>query len=123
MRHACAALPSARGRNKHGMVAANERRKRLHGVNYVTPSTRSVFFDLFDSEEAAELEMRSVLLVGLQRWLSDSRLTQSTAAKTLRLTRREVSEIRRGAIGRLPLGLLVRLVTRAGLRFKITIAA
>jgi hypothetical protein len=42
----------------------------------VTPAGRSVFYDLFPAEKAAELEMRAQLLMGLERWL-ENRMTQA----------------------------------------------
>jgi hypothetical protein len=36
-----------------------------HVVRHVTPAGRSVFRDLFPKAEAEELEIRSVLLIGL----------------------------------------------------------
>jgi hypothetical protein len=52
----------------------------------VTPGGRSVFYDLFPAEKAAELEMRAQLLWGLERWLENSRMTQAEAAKVLGVT-------------------------------------
>ena len=42
---------------------------------------RSVFYDLYPEDQAAEMEMRSLLLSGLGRWLADSGMTQTEAAK------------------------------------------
>ena len=102
--------------------ARNKRVKSRHGVSLVTPAGRSVYYDLFSPEEAVELEVRSVLLLGLKRWLSEAGKARTKAARVLGITRRDISEIRRGGINRFPLGLLVRLVTRVGLRFTITVA-
>ncbi len=43
-----------------------------HEAQHVTPAGRSVIEDLFPPDEAAELEVRAVLLNGLSRWLQDS---------------------------------------------------
>ena len=42
---------------------------------------RSVFHDLYPADQAAEMEMRSQLLSGLSRWLTESGMTQVEAAK------------------------------------------
>jgi|GEM_PF-7003369 len=48
-------------------------------ANHITKG-KSVFYDLFSDAEAAELEMRAVLLHGLTGWLRASGMTQSAAA-------------------------------------------
>lgn len=40
-----------------------------HGPRHVTPAGRSVFYDLFPAEKAAEMEMHAQLLMGLEHWL------------------------------------------------------
>jgi hypothetical protein len=58
--------------------------KPRHGPRHVTPAGRSVFYDLFPKVEAEELEIRSALLLALERWLAKSNLTQVEAAKMFR---------------------------------------
>jgi predicted XRE-type DNA-binding protein len=92
------------------------------GARHITPAGRSVFHDLFPPEEAAELEMRSVLLLGLEDWLANIK-TQSQAAEILGTTQARISDIKRGKIRKFSLDLLVRLAARAGLRPKLRLAA
>jgi predicted XRE-type DNA-binding protein len=87
-----------------------------------TTSGKSVFYDLFSESEAAELEMRSVLLNGLTAWLRDSGMTQTAAAKTLGITQARVSDIKRGKINQFSLDLLVKLAARAGLHPRMELA-
>jgi predicted XRE-type DNA-binding protein len=94
-----------------------------HALRHVTPAGRSVFRDLFPKAEAEELEIRSVLLIGLERWLAESEMTQVEAAKVLGVTQARISDIRRGKINRFSLDLLVRLASRAGLRPTMKLAA
>ena len=96
--------------------------KRSDAVGHVTPAGRSVFRDLFPNAEAEELEIRSVLLMGLDRWLTSSGMTQTEAAKVLGVTQARISDIRRGKIGQFSLDLLVRLASRAGLRPTLRLA-
>ena len=84
---------------------------------------RSVFHDLYPEDQAAEMEMRSLLLQGLGGWLADSALTQNEAAKVLGVTQARVSDIKRGKISSFSLDLLVRLAARAGLNPKLKLAA
>ena len=104
-------------------MKAKKRANTEHGVRDVTPAGRSVLRDLFPAEEAAEIEIRSTLLRGLERWLADSRTTQIEAAKTLGVTQARVSDIKRGKINQFSLDLLVRLAARAGLQPKLQLAA
>jgi predicted XRE-type DNA-binding protein len=97
-------------------MKAKRPKRNEHGVQHVTPAGRSVFRDLFPAEEAAELEIRATLLRGLERWLEASEMTQTAAAKVLRVTQARVSDIKRGKINQFSLDLLVRLASRAGLR-------
>ena len=89
----------------------------------VKKKVRSVFYDLYPEDQAAELEMRSLLLHRLGRWLMDSGMTQSEAAKLLGLTQARVSDIKHGKISQFSLDLLVRIAARAGLHPKLRLAA
>jgi predicted XRE-type DNA-binding protein len=93
------------------------------GSRHVTPAGRSVFFELFEPEKAMELEARSTLLHGLERWLTDSGMTQADAAKALGVTQARVSEIKRGKIDRFKIELLFRLAAKAGLHPQVKFAA
>ena len=88
-----------------------------------TKKTRSVFYDLRPKDQAAEMEMRSLLLIALQRWLAAAGNTQIEAAKLLGVTQARVSDIKRGKISQFSLDLLVRLAARAGLRPSLKVAA
>ena len=70
---------------------------------------QSVFRDLYSVHQAAEMEMRSLLLQGLGCWLADSGMTQNEAAKVLAVTQARVSDIKRGKIRSFSLDLLVHL--------------
>ena len=90
---------------------------------HVTSAGRSVSYDLFPPEKAAEMEMRAQLLMGLEHWLEKSRMTQAETAKVLGLTQARVSDLKRGKINRFSMDLLVRLAARAGLKPKLKLAA
>lgn len=96
---------------------------REHGARHVTPAGRSVFYDLFPPEKAAEMEMRAQLLIGLEQWLERGRMAQAEAAKVLGVTQARVSDLKRGKIDRFSMDLLVRLAARAGLNPKLKLAA
>ena len=93
------------------------------GPRHVTPAGRSVFYDLFPAEKAAEMEIRAQLLMGLEQWLGKSRMTQAAAAKVLGVAQARVSDLKRGKIDRFSMDLLVRVAARAGLKPKLNLAA
>lgn len=84
---------------------------------------RSVFHDLYPEDQAPKMEMRSQLLIGLGRWIADSDMTQTEAAKVLGITQARVSDLKHGKISQFSLDLLVRMAARAGLDPKLKIAA
>jgi predicted XRE-type DNA-binding protein len=104
---------SRKSKNPHfgGSFAEEE-----HGPRHVTQAGQSVFHDLFDAEEAIELEIRATLLRGLEDWLAGSGVTQTEAATVLDVTQARVSDIKRGKVSQFSADLLVRLAARAGLR-------
>ncbi len=79
--------------------------------------------DIFSAEEAIELEIRTTLLRGLERWLSATALTQTEAAKVLGITQARVANLKRGKISQFSLDLLIRLAARAGLHPTVQLAA
>lgn len=105
------------------MKKAARKERSEHGLRHVTPAGRSVFRDLFPKAEAEELEIRSVLLTGLGRWLANCEMTQTEAARMLGVTQARISDIKRGKINQFSLDLLVRLAARAGLHPKMKLAA
>ena len=86
-------------------------------------NVHSVFRDLYPEDQAAEMEMRSLLLRGLSSWLAESGMTQTKAAKVLAVTQARVSDIKRGKISSFSLDLLVRLAARAGLKPTLKLVA
>ncbi len=83
----------------------------------------SVFHDLYPEDQAAEMEMRSLLRGGVNQWMTDSAMTQTEAAKVLGVTQARVSDLKRGKISQFSLDLLVRLAARAGLQPQLKLAA
>lgn len=92
------------------------------GVQHITPVGRSVFYDLFPEEEAAELEIRSELLIAIRKWLDASGLTQVASAEKLGVTQARISDMKRGKIDKFSIAQLIRLAARAGLQPRIKLA-
>jgi predicted XRE-type DNA-binding protein len=94
-----------------------------HEAQHVTPVGRSVFEDLFPPDEAAELDIRAVLLNGLSHWLQYSNNTETTAAQVLGINQARLAEIKQGEISQFSLDMLVRLASRAGLHPRLELKA
>src|ERR1700678_267334 len=74
------------GRSRGKIMRSKKIANSEHGPRHVTPAGRSVFYDLFPAEKAAELEMRAQPLMGLERWLENSRMTQASRRKWVACT-------------------------------------
>jgi len=83
-------------------------------IGHVTSAGKSALADLFP-EEAVSMEMRSMLMNGLQEWFDASGLTQTAAAQILGVSQARVSHIARGKLSAFSIDLLIRLAARAGL--------
>lgn len=102
--------------------ASTSAKQSIPDVPHITPAGRSVFYDLFPEEEAAELEIRARLLVALRLWFEQSGHTQIAAAEKLGVTQARISDMKRGKINKFSIVQLIRLAARAGLKPRINLA-
>ena len=77
----------------------------------------------FTNGEAAELLMRSQLMMALKKWRQASKMTQTAAAKELGVTQARLSDLERGKFNLFSLDMLVRMADRAGLQPQLKLAA
>jgi predicted XRE-type DNA-binding protein len=88
----------------------------------VSASSGNVFRDLgFPPGEAANLLLRSDLMIEAERVIRRRRLTQTAAAKLFGVSQPRVSDLHRGRIDRFSLDALVRLLARAGVRIDLVV--
>lgn len=81
----------------------------------------NVFSDLgFTPEEAANLHLRSDLMIRLEKRLATLRLTQAQAAKLLGVSQPRVSDLTRGRIERFSVDTLIKLLGKAGVEVRLT---
>jgi predicted XRE-type DNA-binding protein len=85
-------------------------------VGKAAPKGRSVFYDLFPPDVAAEKTMRSELMIVLSDWIAHEKLPQAATAKILGVSAPRVSDLVRQKIELFSLDMLVRFAVRAGLR-------
>jgi len=78
-------------------------------------SCGNVFADLgFDAQEAANLKLRSQLMIEVEKDLAEKKLTQQAAAKILGISQPRVSDLKRGKVDKFTIDVLVNFLTRLG---------
>ena len=90
----------------------------------VKKSSGNVFLDLgFPPEEAAILQMRSEIMVDLQKFIKNKKMTQAKAAEIFGVSQSRVSDLIRGKWEKFSLEMLIVLATKAGMRISLKRAA
>ncbi len=85
-------------------------------------STSNVFRDLgFGVEEAANLKLRAMLMVEIEKYIRDKRLTQKRAAERLGVTQPRISDLVRGKIELFSVDTLITMLTHAGLKVEVRV--
>lgn len=88
----------------------------------VTPSSGNVFRDLgFSADEAEHLLIRADLLIQLQKAITSRGLTQTKAAKLLRVTQPRVSDVLRGRIDLFSTDSLIDMLARLGVHVRFVV--
>jgi predicted XRE-type DNA-binding protein len=84
----------------------------------------NVFSDLgFAPEEAANLQVRSDLMIQLRKRLDVLGLTQSEAARVLGVSQPRVSDLMRARIDRFSVDMLIKLLGKAGAEVRLIVRA
>ena len=71
--------------------------------------------------EAANLKIRSPLLIALQEHLKSTKITQTQAAKLLKVTQSRISDLMRGSIALFSLESLIDMITNAGFEVEMKV--
>lgn len=72
--------------------------------------------------EAANMTMRSKLLIAIQERVQSWNITQAEAAQRLEITQPRLNDLLRGKIANFSLDTLINLATQAGLAVRLDIA-
>lgn len=95
---------------------------KMHERLKIRRGSGNVFRDLgFSSQEAQNLLLRSELTLCIEDFVTRSGLTQSAAAKRLRLTQPRLNALLKGKIDLFSLDALVNIAGYAGLRVELKI--
>ena len=92
----------------------------------IQESSGNVFNDLgFEPEEALNLRVRADLMIEISKMIEEQGLTQTAAAKLLKITQPRVSDLVRGKIDRFSVDSLIEMLGHAGanVSFKVTAGA
>lgn len=85
-------------------------------------STGNVFRDVgFPPEEAANLRIRSQVMIQVRKILEGRKLTQTAAAKLFGVTQPRVSDLVRGRIELFSIDGLINMLAHAGVRVSVVV--
>ena len=85
-------------------------------------STSNVFQDVgFDVEEAANLKLRAMLMIEIEKYIQEKHLTQKRAAERLGVTQPRISDLMRGKIGLFSVDTLITMLMHAGLKVDVRV--
>ena len=85
-------------------------------------STGNVFRDVgFGSEEAANLKLRAMLMVEIEKHIRSKSLTQKQAAGKFGVTQPRISNLTRGKIALFSVDTLIAMLTHAGLKVDVRV--
>ena len=94
--------------------------EREEHITHVTKPGDNIFEDLgFSQEEAANLHLRSQLMMRLTDYIKEADMTQEAAADFFGVTQPRISDLTRGKIGNFSIDALVNMLATAGLRVRM----
>lgn len=86
-------------------------------------SSGNVFIDLgFSKDEAANLRIRSTLMIEIERYIEREKLTQYRAAKLFGVTQPRISDLKRGKINVFSVDTLIKMLGRAGICVNVRVS-
>lgn len=90
-------------------------------IEHETPADGNIFLDIgFPPEEAANLKIRSDLMIEIIRTVRGRGLKQKKAAQLFGVSQPRISELMRGRIGEFTIDSLVNMLGHAGIRIDLT---
>jgi predicted XRE-type DNA-binding protein len=85
-------------------------------------ATSNIFRDLgFGTEEAANLKLRAMLMVELEKYIQAKHFTQKRAAERLGVTQPRISDLMRGKIELFSVDTLITMLAHAGLKVDVRV--
>jgi predicted XRE-type DNA-binding protein len=85
-------------------------------------SSDNVFADLgFEAEEAANLQLRSMLMIQLRKRLTALGATQAQSGRVLGVSQPRVRDLLRGKIDRFSVDTLIKLLGKTGAEVRVSV--
>ena len=81
---------------------------------HTTPADGNIFADL-NLPDAGNLKLRSELMIAIRKWVRDTDLSQTEAARRLKTTQPILNDALRGRYERFTIDRLVKMLDAAGL--------
>lgn len=84
----------------------------------------NIFEDLgFDKAEAANLLLRAELMVMVKKYIEKNKLTQSQAAKKMKVDQPRINKLLKGKINLFTIDMLVQMLERVNIQIRLKKAA
>jgi predicted XRE-type DNA-binding protein len=90
-------------------------------IDHITPANANIFEEL-GLPDAANLKLRSQLMVEVRQYVEESGLTQVDAAKVLKTTQPRLNDVLKGKIDKCSIDRLVQMLAEAGRHVSITVS-
>ncbi len=90
-------------------------------IEHITPADANIFKEL-GLPDAENLKLRAQLIMEVRRYVEESGLTQSDAAKSLKTTQPRLNEILKGKIEKCTIDRLVQMLASVGRQVTITVS-
>jgi predicted XRE-type DNA-binding protein len=90
--------------------------------NQIVKGQENIFDDLgFETTEAANLKIRSDLILDLQKYIKKQNWTQQEAANFFNETQPRISNLMNGDIERFSIDKLVQMIVKTGMQIKVEV--
>lgn len=83
----------------------------------------SVFEEMFDKEEAADMELRARLMLAIREFAKKNELNQTELAEVLQVSQSRISDLLNGKIDKFSIGMLIKFAMRIGLHIEVSVEA
>ena len=90
-------------------------------IDHITPVNANIFEEL-GLPDAANLKIRSQLMVEVRQYFEESGLKQVDAAKILKTTQPRLNDVLKGKIDKCSIDRLVQMLAEAGRHVSITVS-
>lgn len=90
--------------------------------NQIIEGKENIFEDLgFEPDEAANLKIRTDLILDLQRYIKKQKWMQQEAANFFHETQHRISNLMNGDIERFSIDKLIQMIVKAGMQIKVEV--